>query len=469
MVKRAVFLALAAALLGLSCASLSSGAGAPPEERTEDPAEAVRESGRQFPEQGSVPEETVFIPAPFPGVLSVPGIGLVTGEARDLGSGLNDEDKARLAVSFAEAYMEGVFRGLPLTGVLGGDQVHGWPQSSPLAWAQNWRGSRGRYNSWGTPSLILALQGLSRSRVFPVQGDILDAYGQSSGLGGANGAAGYGAPCGNEFIHQGGLAQRFDFGLITVDAGGNFAFSAGDPPSMAGPVPESIGLFESGGFVDRIRNAFQTAWKAGLDEGLPLSEPDGPLLYINLADSPWVLPLDSVEDSENIQYGVPEEDLLSAFADFPAGNPGASPETPGNSGAPGRNSSLVVRGLYCQSFGEGGVLFILAEAFVELIQENSTTRLELPLRPVPVGSSFLEAFFSASRGRLPGAESLGPYALPAGRQNDAFVRTLFEGIALYGLPLAGPQPVKEGESFSEAQRFSRGWMRKTKANGRAGA
>jgi hypothetical protein len=450
-----------AALFGLSCAGLSSKsseAAAPPEERAED----AQESLRQIPRMAvSVPEEMTFVPAPFPGVLSVPGIGFVTGEVRDLGSSLDNDDRARLAASFAEAYMEGVFRGLPLSGVLGGDRVHGWPRSSPLAWVQNWRGSGERPNSWGIPSLILAVRGLAQDRVFLVQGDILNAYGRSSGLMGANGAAGYGAPCGNEFIYQGGIAQRFDFGLITVDAEGNFVFTAEDPPSAASPVPESIGLFEPGSPVERIRNAFQSAWKTEINGGLSPSGPDTPLFYIDFGDSPWVLPFDSVENSGNTNYEVPPENALDARANlFSAENPGEASERPGDSGLPGQDSSLVIRGLFYQSFGKGKILFILAEASVELIQGNSKTSTELPLHPVPLVSPFLEALLGASGNPLSGAGPLSPHAFPAGgRRYDEFARTLLEGIALYGLPLAGPQPAKEGEILFAIQRFSRGWMR----------
>ncbi|MDR1587214.1 MAG: hypothetical protein LBS57_07155 [Treponema sp.] len=451
-------------LFCLSCTALSPGTAA----REEDQAGAENEFIRQFPQRSfSVPEGVDFVPASFPGAPGAPGVGLVTRDSRDLGSSLGDDDRARLTLSFTEAYMEGVFRGFSLYGVLGGDEVHGWPRASPLAWVQNWRGKGGRYNSWGVPSLILAVRGLARDRVFPVQGDILDAYGQSAGLMGANGAAGYGAPCGNEFIYKGGVAQRFDFGLIAVDAEGSFVFSAEDAPSVTTPVPEKIGLFESGGSLPRIQGVFQSAWKTEIDGSLPPLAPDTPLIYVNFDDSPWVLPLDSVEDSGNIHYGVPIEgaidstmDLLSAVADFSAGQD-ENTETPADSGLSGQRSSLVVRGLYYQVFGEGRALFILADASVELIREDSKTIFELPFCPRLLDTPFLEALLSAGRQRLSGAESLNPYAFPANyrRQDEnLFTRDLLEGVALYGLPLTGPQPDREGKTLFEAQRFSRGWM-----------
>ncbi|MDR1319301.1 MAG: hypothetical protein LBJ90_06720 [Treponema sp.] len=416
--------ALLAVLFGLSCAGISSGSPGTAT-RAEEQADEAEEP--QFPRRiAFVPGEMAFVPASFPGVLSVSGIGLVTREARDLGNALDDEERDLLAASFAEAYMEGVFRGLPLSGVLGGDHVHSWPRSSPLAWVQNWRGSGGRFNSWGVSSLILAVRGLARGRVFLVQGDILDAYGRSSGLMGANGAAGYGAPRGNEFIHQGGVAQRFDFGLIAVDAEGNFVFTPEDPPSVTRSVPESVGLFESGGSVERIRNAFQSAWKTEIDGGLSPAEPDTPLFYLDFNDAPWILPLDSVDFLTENQRELSEEP---------------------DSGPPERDSSLVIRGLFYQGFGEGGILFILAEASVELIRGDSETSQELPLYSVPLVSPFLEAFLSAPGVCLSGAESLSSHALPAAGQYDEFARTLLEGIAFYGLPLAGLQPAREGETL----------------------
>ncbi|MDR2133903.1 MAG: hypothetical protein LBP27_02255 [Treponema sp.] len=459
-------LSVCAVLSGLSCAGLSAGAAPAAEEPAGEQGAAENEFARQFsPEDFSVPEGMDFVPAPFPGALGASGVGLVSGESGDLGSSLGDDERARLALSFAEAYMEGIFRGLPLYGVLGGDRVHGWPRSSPLAWVQNWRGRGGSSNSWGIPSLILAVRGLAHDRVFVVQGGILDAYGQSAGLMGANGAAGYGAPLGNEFVYQGGIAQRFDFGLVTVDAEGRFAFSAGDAPSLTNPVPEKTGLFESGDPAARIQDAFQSAWRTEIDGGLPPLEPDTPLFYVDFGNSPWVLPFDSVEDSGNIPYGVPAGDAaesardpLSVIADFSAGQD-ENPETAADSGLPGQ-SSLVIRGLYCQMFGEGRALFILADAFMELIDEKAKTILNLPFRPSLVDRPFLEVLLNAKRQRLSGAASLHPYAFPADWRKDSFTQALLEGIAVYGLPLSGPQPGRDGEVLFETQRFSRGWMRR---------
>jgi hypothetical protein len=427
---------------------------------------AENEFIRQFsPEGFSFPEGLDFVPVPFPSMLRASGIGLVTRESRDLGSGLSDDERAGLTLSFAEAYMEGVFRGFSLYGVLGGDQVHGWPRSSPIAWVQNWRRKGGAYNSWGVPSLILAVRGLAHDRVFMVQGEILDAYGQSAGLMGANGAAGYGAPCGNEFVYQGGIAQRFDFGLIAVNAEGRFVFSAGEAPSLTNPVPQNTGLFESGDSIARIRDAFESAWRTEIDRGLSPLEPDAPLFYVDFGDSPWFLPFDSVETLGNVNYGVPTEDardsaanLLLAPADFSAGQDG-NPKGPADSELSGRGSSLVIRGLYHQVFGGGGALFILADAFIELIYEDVKIFLDLPFYPRLVGKPFLEALLSTGRRRLSGADSLKPYVFPAGyRQKNSFTQALLEGIAVYGLPLAGPQPGREGETLFEGQRFSRGWM-----------
>ncbi|MDR0998206.1 MAG: hypothetical protein LBL70_03985 [Treponema sp.] len=162
---------------------------------------------------------------------AAPGVGIFTGDPRDPALNLAEEERERISLSFRKAYGEALRQGFPLEGVLGGDRVHAWPVSSPLAWVQNWRSAEPYPNSWGLPSLVLAILGINAREVFIVRGAILDAYGKSGGQGGANGVAGYGPPLGAEFVHNGGIAQLFGEGLISVDASGEAAF-----------IPEDRGL-----------------------------------------------------------------------------------------------------------------------------------------------------------------------------------------------------------------------------------
>jgi hypothetical protein len=172
-------------------------------------------------------EEDPRLPA-FP---AAPGVGIFTGDPRDPALNLAEEERERISLSFRRAYGEALKRGFPLDGVLGGDRVHAWPVDSPLAWVQNWRSAEPYPNSWGLPTLVLAILGIDAKEVFIVRGAVLDAYGKSGGRGGANGVAGYGPPLGGEFAHNEGVAQRFGEGLITVDASGQAVF-----------IPEDRGL-----------------------------------------------------------------------------------------------------------------------------------------------------------------------------------------------------------------------------------
>ena len=361
-----------------------------------------------------------FVPALLPPVLSVEDVGELSREAGDLVRTLNGAERLALTGSYREAFAEGLFRGLRLTGVLGGDMVHGWPPASPVTWVQNWRVAGGRANSWGVPSLVLAVRGLSHDRVFLVRGDILHAYGLGKGLKGANGAAGYGAPCGDEFLYQGRLAQRFDFGVLTFDEAGNPVFLPERAPSTENAMS---GLPRTGGADDFVAGAFRAAWLNGIDSGLPLLEPDAQIVTVDFTGSPWILPVGT-----------------------------------GTSGENERDSTIAVRKIHYQEFGGGQALFILTEAALNI----SEKAVNLPPYPRIATGNFLAALLSSGR-RLEGADSLTPASLPlesAGIPTDNLTRALLEGIALYGIPLSSVLPLSDDAGVTEAQRFSRGWFRR---------
>jgi hypothetical protein len=341
-------------------------------------------------------------------------VGLVGGGQGDLGGGLGADERELLAASFRDAYTDGLIRGLPLAGVLGGDQVHGWPASAPLSWVQNWRTAETAPNSWGIPSLVLAIRGLSHNRVFIVRGGILDFYGRSGGAGGANGAAGYGAPCGDEFVYPGGFAQRFDRGLIGVDDSGRAFFRPEEPPSAGMVPPEKTGVLPSRP-DGRIRGAFLSAWKAGVDRGLLPLEADDSVVHIAFPGGPW---------------------MLAGSGD-------------------GEEGLLALRNLYYQSFDGGRALIVFAEP-----PQDESGRDRFPGIARLLTPPFLDAFLGGRR--LPGAGELVPDPLPGTFrfQGAALGRAVLEGVSLYGLPLgdAMPRQFPEEGPVREAQRFSRGWM-----------
>ncbi|MDR2111013.1 MAG: hypothetical protein LBP32_06870, partial [Spirochaetaceae bacterium] len=180
-----------------------------------------------------------FVPEGFPAAAVPPGVGSVAEDA-----GLDDESRRFLEDSFRSAYLETLFLGLPLMGVLGEDRVHPWPAEDPVCWVQNWRSGLDYPNSWGLPRLVLALENPASRRVFAVYGPILDAYGKSAGVNGANGASGYGCPRGTVFLSGGGLVQRFDLGSFRVDGAGAVSFLPGELPLS--PPPGMVGSFADG-------------------------------------------------------------------------------------------------------------------------------------------------------------------------------------------------------------------------------
>jgi hypothetical protein len=348
--------------------------------------------------------------------------------ARDPGAAPAGEDAADLRDAFRAAYLDALFRELPLEGVLGGDEVHLWPPNPRVpdpageVWVQNWRIAEAAAlagagaNSWGIPSLVLAIR--DGGEAFTLRGRILDLYGRSGGRQGANGVAGYGAPRSGEFFLGGGLAQRFDLGTVILNAEGKAVFV----PGLAAPgaVPRETGFCPGGPppDQDRVRRAFRAAWDAAWARGTGPLAPDAPAEYRSLRSLAWFI----------------------------------GPET-------------GISGVYYQSFDRGTTVLLLTEA------------PGLPLGVKTLAGPFLDALLAAGQEGLPGAEPPDPAALEP-EAGDPFGAALFRGLLRYGVPLtdsfprprgtedgpgesgggAGPPPAPR---YREVQRFSRGWMEKT--------
>ena len=107
-----------------------------------------------------LPAGMEFIPAPLSWPAIAPGIGFVTREREDPVTKLNEDEMKALTESFRTAYIEGRLRDQSLEGVLGCDFIHSWPPAAPLCRVQNWRDRDGAPNTWGIPSLVLAIRGM---------------------------------------------------------------------------------------------------------------------------------------------------------------------------------------------------------------------------------------------------------------------------------------------------------------------
>ena len=383
----------------ISCATAPA---APPHIVQEDEQELRFSVGDEY----YPPPEMIFIPAEFPSFVLPPGLGMITTSGLDRAAALSETGRAELSDSFRAAYISSRFRQAPLAGVLGGDFVHNWPSVNPSAWVQNWHSSAPQANSWGLPSLVLAVRGFGNAqeanagRVFIIQGKLLNQYGISGGINSANGIVGYGSPRGYEFLHDGKLAQRFDFGLITVNQEGKGAFFPEPPPSLEFSPPPELGVFVDAPSSPRnVRADFIKAWKMALDRGIKTMIPDGPGQYLAFVDSTW---------------------------DFPDGQ--------------------ALTGLYVQTFNDRTILLVLPASPL------------LPPYPRFIASPILESLLSAPRHVLSGAEDLTHQDITIDGA-DGFFRALVRGLALYGIPLTDPMPLPGEEgSWREAQRFSRGWL-----------
>jgi hypothetical protein len=355
------------------------------------------------------PENLYFMPASMPALKAAPGVGAITRESRDRASSLSPGEKAALTKSFQDAYADALLRGQPLTGVLGGDLVHSWPETNPSGWVQNWQTADPQPNSWGIPSIILAIQSIeilremAQDRVFTVHGAALDFYGRSSGMNGANGDRGYGSPRGEEFFYNSNIAQRFELGLIVTPGSGKGFFLPGPPPSDGLEAPQETGVFAPvpKGYSGKIRNAFLTAWKMALDRNIEVMIPDGPGIYLPFPNDP------------------------------------AAPE------------GGALEGHYVQTFNKQTSLLVLPDTPA------------LPLHARFITSPFLDVLLLPGEYPLRGGEGLEPLDI-AYTGDDAFIRRLVDGFALYGFPLSDPLPFKTKDaapsSWQEAQRFFRGWI-----------
>jgi hypothetical protein len=212
-----------------------------------------------------------FQPGEFALPAAAPGVGSITREQQDPLAGLGEDEKRAVTESFRAAYVDGLLRGLPLEGTLGGDLVHSWPPEEALCLAQNWRSGEAAPNSWGLPTLVLAIRGAKSGDTHIIQGGILDQYGKSGGRDRLNGVAGYGAPLGGEFLHRGGIAQWFEHGLIRVDASGRGFFEETEPPALS---PDRPG--DHAGVDETIWQGFQQARRRGRYLNLPDPRADHP-------------------------------------------------------------------------------------------------------------------------------------------------------------------------------------------------
>ncbi|MDR2094614.1 MAG: hypothetical protein LBP76_03745 [Treponema sp.] len=362
------------------------------------------------------PSGLTFSSAPLPALHSMPGVGYLNTSSGDRVSSLSTAEKAELTGAFRAAYQDALIRDLPLRGALGGDLVHGWPASAPLGWVQNWRSTRSTANSWGLPTLVLAVGGLTRDKVYALSGPILDQYGKSGGVNRTNGVPGYGVPLTGEFLFGDGIAQRFVHGLITVDGSGKSAFHAEEAPSSRETPPPSAGLY-SGAYPPQspetpagLRRRFLAAWNAAVDSGIQPLIPDGPVRYAGLRNAPWTI-------GEN------------------------------------RNRSIKLDGFYYQTYNGETSVFILGLA------------PELPPYPRLVSGPILDLLLAWAH-PIPGAETLQDEALymDESRSDDAadFIKALIRGMGIYGFPVSDsvPRQVSEG-SLLPAQRFSKGWIMET--------
>jgi hypothetical protein len=218
------------------------------------------------------PEGLQFLPGSFSPPAAAFGVGSITRTREDPLASLAEDEKEAVSESFRAAYIDGLLRGLPLEGTLGGDLVHSWPPAEPLSLAQNWRSRETAPNSWGVPSLVLAIRAVGRGDTHIVRGRILDLYGKSGGRDRANGAAGYGAPLGEEFLYRDGVAQWFEHGLIRADVAGRGFFEPAELPALPQDAAEPYG-----GDDGIVQEHFQQARQRERYANLPELRADGPV------------------------------------------------------------------------------------------------------------------------------------------------------------------------------------------------
>ncbi|MDR0409869.1 MAG: hypothetical protein LBH18_05670 [Spirochaetaceae bacterium] len=341
-----------------------------------------------------------FMPSEPPPARIPSDVGIVSG--RDLEK--EGADGAELSFLFRRAYWDALMRDMPLLDVLGIDRVHRWPENSNLTWTQNWRSAETSFNSWGIPGLVLAI--LSGGGVFTVSGDILDVYGKTMGLDGANGALGYGSPRGSDFLMRftdytlPTLAQRFDNGLIYINSMGRGSFIAEKAPSDIIELSETVGFYADGDDELRqtIETMFRRAYKGIIDRQGRGLKVDGLVEYASFGG--------------NVHLVNVAGDLFS------------------------------VMGFFVQYYGNGRFAAVLSFAL------NDAGRLVFPLDARVIEPPFAEVLLYAVR--LPSASGLSPDPF----EIYADTREIVKSFALYGIPLTDSFVSVNRGSLS--QRFSKG-------------
>jgi hypothetical protein len=346
-----------------------------------------------------------FIPEAAPEIAVPDDVGSISGMDSGAARALGQE--AWLRAIFRRAYAEALLQNIPLAGVLGMDRLHRWPENTGLTWVQNWRSSVYTFNSWGIPNLVMAILNTEGTEVFTVSGAILDYYGQSQGIGGANGVEGYGSPLSSVFfLNQGpdaglSVAQRFEKGLIYLNNRGKGFFIPEEAPSRRLTLDENAGFFQTQDdeLREKLKEAFKNAYIRLVDRTGEAPPSDGSVEFISLGTERWLIGGDSFEGGVNGFY-VQFFGKLSAALVLPAGE----------GGAPAENYSAR----------------ILSAPFLEILLQKI---------------------------RLPAALGMELYPLPQDAGKTA-AGALLASFALYGIPFSDLFVLEEkGLIF---QRFSKG-------------
>ena len=359
-----------------------------------------------------IPEELSFIFQALPDITIPSGVGMT--------SDIPAEDAAIyntvLENAFKEAYLQALFQGLELTGIMGSDYANPWPRNEPLSWIQNWliteNSQDNMTNSWGIPNLVLALgryynpsgREINNTMIFTVSGIILDMYGRSAGYNRANGVVGYGYPLEDVYFFRGAAVQRFNRGRMIINReGSRFSFQADIMNSLLVNLnpEEKNRQFGGNNIPEEVTNAFAHSWAFIFSE--QDGESDSPLIRVAFS-RPWII------------YAGLEQ--------------------------------IIINGFYYKSYNRGNDILVLTDS------------PQLPRRAYYLGGSILQLILS--RRRLPGILMERPLGSAAG--SGGLGRSLAEGFAIYGPPLSNPLPrLNESEEnsqalFQEAQRFARGWI-----------
>ncbi len=387
---------LVIAVCFLAGQQLASCTGAPlPREQGTDEAASSAASGNSL----AMPTESRRAAAKSvrfrPAVALKPALPSAIGAvAPDLGARLNAADIPALSASFRDAYVDAVFRELGMEGSLGGDRVTGWLPGHPTAYTQNWRTSVVTPNSWGLPALVLAVRPVRGERVFIVKGAILDAYGRGEGIGGANGVVGYGAPLSDEFPYEGGLAQRFERGLIVTGAEGTRRFLPEEAPSVSSSPGEDVGSLTSAPpaplVADGVRADFRSAWIAAIDRGLPPLRADGPVRQVSVPPAPVAA---EVQDAPSAKSS--DEFTVDAFSETEKTIPAE----------PVRVDSALIQTYGDSSWalvlpvgeGLGGRVRLLLPPFLDLLLLEGTWEKAFAAYGVPLSDPFFRDNKSAQR------------------------------------------------------------------------